>query len=198
SGDAAAILSFIGEASAQGKTGGADKWDPLLLWVRPQPCCLQALAAHVRQASLSALASIGCGTGLLEWLISATTGLSVTGYEVNCGWWSSRYAPPTFIPFTYVDPDDCPPAVPPSHALMCCYFNNGQVFRQYVAAYKGPVLIIIGSVNGSHHHTEPHPLDYVHVHPWILTHTHHISQDDLLACYVRDCSKEGMHREPSV
>nr|XP_053643677.1 uncharacterized protein LOC128696440 [Cherax quadricarinatus] len=184
-GDAAALLSFIAEPSVKGKTNATYKWDPLMLWVRPQPCCLLALAAHVRDLRLSALASVGCGTGLLEWLIHATTGLSVMGYEINSGWWRSRYAPPTFIPLTYVDPDAPTPTVPPTHALMCCYFNNGEVFRQYVAAYEGPALIIIGATDGSHH-TDPRPLDYVHVHPWTLTHTHNISHRDLLACYVRN------------
>lgn len=60
-------------------------------------------------------------------------GLSVVGYEVNAEWWSSKYAPPTFIPLTYADTDAdtdaAPPRVPPTHALMCCYFNNGKAFR---------------------------------------------------------------------
>lgn len=49
-------------------------WDPLLLWARPQPCCLYAISHHVRRAGLSALTSIGCGTGLLEWLLQSLTG----------------------------------------------------------------------------------------------------------------------------
>ncbi|XP_042215320.1 uncharacterized protein LOC121861539 [Homarus americanus] len=93
-GDAAALLTFITEFSDNGEENGTTPWDPLLLWVRPQACCLQVLAAHTRDTNLSALASVGCGTGLLEWLIQATTGLSVIGYEVNGEWWRSRYEPP--------------------------------------------------------------------------------------------------------
>ncbi|KAK4319071.1 hypothetical protein Pmani_009965 [Petrolisthes manimaculis] len=105
-------------------------WDPLLLWVRPQPCCLHAIAGHVRKAGLSALASVGCGTGLLEWLLQALTGVNVIGYEVNEEWWKSKYAPPTFIPLTFTKGTDSPPPlVPPTHALMCCYFNHAHTFQ---------------------------------------------------------------------
>ncbi|XP_071542814.1 uncharacterized protein [Panulirus ornatus] len=130
-GDATALLSLISGSVVPpaGETDRAAPWDPLLLWVQPRPCCLYALAAQVKYAGLSSLASVGCGTGLLEWLIHALTGLSVIGYEVNAGWWTSKYAPPTFIPLTFVDPDAAPPYVPPTHALMCCYFNNGDAFR---------------------------------------------------------------------
>ena len=69
-GEADTILSLI-STFTESKTR---PWDSLLLWVRPQPCCLSALAAHVRAANLSAVASVGCGTGLLEWLVQAITG----------------------------------------------------------------------------------------------------------------------------
>ncbi|KAK7028959.1 hypothetical protein SK128_001474 [Halocaridina rubra] len=51
-------------------------WDPLLLWVKPSLCCLQFLASNVREADVGAVASVGCGTGLLEWLLQATTASS--------------------------------------------------------------------------------------------------------------------------
>ncbi|KAK4304154.1 hypothetical protein Pmani_023874 [Petrolisthes manimaculis] len=147
-------------------------WDPLLLWVRPQPCCLHAIAGHVRKAGLSALASVGCG-------------VNVIGYEVNEEWWKSKYAPPTFIPLTFTKGTDSPPPlVPPTHALMCCYFNHAHAFHEYVSVYEGPALLIIGPTSGSRH-TEPGPLDYQNVYPWTLTHTHRISNTDILACYLR-------------
>ncbi|XP_045112275.1 uncharacterized protein LOC123505178 [Portunus trituberculatus] len=179
-GEAYTILSLV-STFTENKTR---PWDPLLLWVQPQPCCLSALAAHVRAANISALVSVGCGTGLLEWLIQAITGLSVVGYEVNASWWTSKYAPPTFIPLTFVDQEAPPPKVPHTHALMCCYFNNAKVFRQYVSAYEGPVLLIIGATSGDRH-TDPHPLDYVDRDTWRLTLTHRISTHDLLAGYHR-------------
>ncbi|KAG0711785.1 hypothetical protein GWK47_019902 [Chionoecetes opilio] len=196
-GEADAILSLI--CTFTKDETHPQPWDPLLLWVQPQHCCLAALAAHVRGAHLSAVASVGCGTGLLEWLLQAVTGLPVVGYEVNAEWWTSKYAPPTFIPLTYADPDAPPPAVPPTHALMCCYFNNGPVFRQYVAAYKGAALLIIGATSGDRH-TDPHPLDYVDRDSWRLTLTHRISPHDLLAGYLRHPPKarqqHGQHPPP--
>ncbi|XP_068208636.1 uncharacterized protein [Palaemon carinicauda] len=192
-GDAEAVISLVGRSadSANGSSSDTcgenskDPWDPLLLWVRPGHCCLRFLANQVSEAELSSVASVGCGTGLLEWLIQATTGLSVMGYEINGDWWSSKYAPPTFIPLTYVDPEDDPPSVPHCHALMCCYFNNARVFKKYVNAYEGPLLIIIGSTSTAKC-TEPGPHDYKDVHPWTLKATHNITDTDIIACYVRD------------
>ncbi|XP_042865359.1 uncharacterized protein LOC122248967 [Penaeus japonicus] len=184
-GEASHVLSLMADAVHAPQHGRHTHWDPLLLWVRPSHCCIQSIADHVRDAHCDALASIGCGTGLLEWLIHKLTGTSVVGYEINTGWWSSPYSPPTFIPLVFVDSSDPPLAVPPAHALMCCYFNNGEVFRKYVDSYDGPAMIIIGSID-KNRHTEPRPLDYEDIHPWTLTRTHRISDTDLIGFYVRD------------
>ena len=49
-------------------------WDELLLWVRPSECCLQIIGKFITQQKLKGIASIGCGTGLLEWLIQNKIG----------------------------------------------------------------------------------------------------------------------------
>ncbi|XP_066979853.1 uncharacterized protein [Macrobrachium rosenbergii] len=187
-GNVEAVMSLVAPSfDENGNTNKSpkDPWDPLLLWVRPGPCCIHFLAHQVREAEISSIASVGCGTGLLEWMIQTKTGLSVMGYEINGSWWCSKYAPPTFIPLTYVDPEEDPPAAPCTHALMCCYFNNAPVFRKYVDAYEGPLLIIIGSTHKARC-TEPRPYDYIDVHPWTLTSTHNITDVDVIACYIRD------------
>lgn len=56
--------------------------------------------------------------------------------------------------------------------------------RQYVSAYEGPALLIIGATSGERH-TDPHPFDYVDEGTWRLTLTHRISEDDVLAGYLR-------------
>ncbi|XP_076061021.1 uncharacterized protein LOC143036917 [Oratosquilla oratoria] len=152
-GDAASTLDLL---------NASPRYDPLLLWVVPQRCCLDAVADHVRQYGLSCVASVGCGSGLLEWLMAKMTGIDVEGYEVNKEWWTSRYAPPVFLPHKYADPNQDPPTIDSSAALMCCYFNGGDAFRKYVEAYAGPLLIIIGSVGGPRH-TDPGPLDYAQI-----------------------------------
>lgn len=73
-GEADTILSLISTITEEKKR----PWDSLLLWVRPKPCCLAALAEHVRAANISAVASVGCGTGLLEWLVQAHTGIEAS------------------------------------------------------------------------------------------------------------------------
>ncbi|XP_037789716.1 uncharacterized protein LOC119585157 [Penaeus monodon] len=188
-GDASRVLRLMAAATYTPEDRMTTSWDPLLLWVRPERCCIEAIAAHVREGRCRDLVSVGCGTGLLEWLVCALTGISVSGYEINADWWASPYSPPRFIPLVFVEPDAPPPAVPPSHALMCCYFNNGDAFRKYVDSYDGPVMIIIGSID-KNRHTDPRPLDYAHVHPWSLTHTHPITETDLIGFYVRDQLKQ--------
>lgn len=74
-GKADTILSLISTFTEE----EGHPWDSLLLWVRPKPCCLAALAEHVRAANLSAVASVGCGTGLLEWLVHVCTGTDKNG-----------------------------------------------------------------------------------------------------------------------
>ncbi|XP_027233232.1 uncharacterized protein [Penaeus vannamei] len=192
-GDASHVLHLMAAATFTPEDRRTTAWDPLLLWVRPGRCCIEAIADHVREGRCGGLASVGCGTGLLEWLVCALTGISVSGYEVNAAWWASRYSPPRFIPLAFVEPDAPPPAVPPSLALMCCYFNNGDAFRKYVDSYDGPAMIIIGSID-KNRHTDPRPLDYAHVHPWTLTHTHPISDTDLIGFYVRDQLKQDVVR----
>ena len=42
-------------------------------------------------------------------------------------------------------------------ALMFCYFNNGEAFRNYVKYFQGDFIIIIGPKNGAGIHTDPLP-----------------------------------------
>lgn len=52
------------------------------------------------------------------------------------------------------------------------------------------MLLIIGATSGERH-TDPHPFDYVDEGTWRLTLTHRISQDDLLAGYLRHDDQPG-------
>jgi hypothetical protein len=49
---------------------------PLLLWLRPDLAIFELIAKALSNHSISQLISLGCGTGLFEWMIqSAFPGL---------------------------------------------------------------------------------------------------------------------------
>lgn len=45
-----------------------------LIWVWPEEENLKFIAKYVQQFGLSEVCSVGCGTGLFEWLLSECTG----------------------------------------------------------------------------------------------------------------------------
>jgi hypothetical protein len=49
-------------------------YDQLYLWVRPSEDNLHFIKEHTVNAGCCQLVSIGCGSGLLEWLIQTATG----------------------------------------------------------------------------------------------------------------------------
>ena len=71
--------------------------EPLLLWIRPTLSSLEFIRDSLSSLNLSAVSSVGCGCGTLEWLLAAATGLKVRGYEVNRMWWEGEHSTPHFI-----------------------------------------------------------------------------------------------------
>ena len=71
--------------------------EPLLLWIRPTLSSLEFIRDSLSSLNLSAVSSVGCGCGTLEWLLTAATGLKVRGYEVNRMWWEGEHSTPHFI-----------------------------------------------------------------------------------------------------
>ncbi|XP_067006503.1 uncharacterized protein [Anabrus simplex] len=129
----------------------------LYLWVHPTEQDLHYLARELTSAGIQSVLSVGCGTGLLEWLLQSVTGLQVQGLEVDRSWWESPYSPPTFIPLHYADEDDV--VCSPQTALLFCYFNNRPAFLNYVASFTGKCVVVIGPDEGSGRHTDPQPFD---------------------------------------
>ncbi|KAF7270583.1 hypothetical protein GWI33_016474 [Rhynchophorus ferrugineus] len=127
-----------------------------ILWAWPSEENLLFLREALISEHMEGVVSIGCGCGLLEWILQQYTGLSVVGIEVNRPWWESKYSNPSFIPLTYID-DQEDVNLNPSYALLFCYFNSGPDFRQYVKQYSGKMIIIIGPDEGSGRHTDPQP-----------------------------------------
>ncbi|KAK7866156.1 hypothetical protein R5R35_001384 [Gryllus longicercus] len=133
-------------------------YNQLYLWIQPTEEDIQFIGQQVHKQGALVLASVGCGTGLLEWLIQCITGLCVIGIEHDRKWWESRYAPPKFLPLMYAN-EISDGTFPSYSAIMFCYFNNKTAFREYMKLFKGNCLIIIGPEEGSGRHTDPLPFD---------------------------------------
>ena len=165
-----------------------DFHEPLLVWIRPSRDLIKFLDDQLSAVGISKLLSVGCGCGFLERLIDLTsTALSVSGLEVNSGWWESKYSTPHFIPLDYTEPGLIP-TLPEDAALMFCYFNNGDCFNEYLKAFSGNVVILIGPVDGQRHcDPEPYFLRDFNDSRWRLTATHDIRGEgrDHVAVYLR-------------
>lgn len=55
-----------------------DFYGKSFLWIRPSEENLFFIAQAVREENMNEVVSIGCGTGLLEWLIQCATGNDYT------------------------------------------------------------------------------------------------------------------------
>ncbi|CRL05908.1 CLUMA_CG019089, isoform A [Clunio marinus] len=135
------------------------------LWTFPSEYCVTYLKALWKSFNITNVLSIGCGTGLMEFILRESIGIRVTGLEVDKNWWS-RHKP--FIPLKFLDPgqeitskfllDTCL-SKNWNFSLMFCYFNNRKAFDEYVKCYKGNYVIIIGPAANTMRYTEPLPLD---------------------------------------
>ncbi|XP_034247191.1 uncharacterized protein LOC117648649 [Thrips palmi] len=176
--------------------------DPLLLWLQPTMDILRFIGDAARRHGVRDVISVGCGSGLFEWLLASATGLDVLGLEVNRGWWESRYSPPTFLPLVFPDEDGDQSAVEEAlrgrsdSCLMFCYFNDTAAFLEYQRAFRGRLLVVAGPVHASHighaapsaptAHCHPHPFSKDIPSPWKLDASTPIgSTGDYVAVYTR-------------
>lgn len=135
------------------------------LWAWPKTAdCFDWLNVILNANHIKQILSIGCGSGLLEWLISQTTGARVVGLELDKSWWKSTYSPKTFIPMKFTDQpitsqflNDCVQC--DEFALLFCYFNNRDAFQEYVRAFHGDFIFIVGPTDQHHIVTDPNPLN---------------------------------------
>lgn len=136
------------------------------LWAWPNIECFEWLKTILNGNNIEAVLSIGCGSGLLEWLISKINGVRVVGLELDESWWKSKWAPKPFIelkftehPITNQFLQTCIQCDSGNEfALLFCYFNNRDAFHEYVRAFDGNIIIIVGPTSRQHIVTDPNPL----------------------------------------
>ncbi|KAJ9599321.1 hypothetical protein L9F63_010188 [Diploptera punctata] len=161
-------------------------YDQRYLWIRPSEDNLQFIKEAAVNTGCLQIISIGCGSGLLEWLIQQATGLDVIGVEVNREWWESRYAVRNFIPLLYADESQENNVIAnKKSALLFCYFNNGSAFSKYMQQFGGNCLIIIGPGEGRWTHTDPTPFD-IKLENWKLQAFQEVqTTKDFIAIYTK-------------
>lgn len=137
------------------------------LWAWPSIECLHWLKRCLTQNHIRCILSIGCGSGLLEWLIHKSTDVCVTGLELDRSWWKSSYSPKKFVDLRFTDTEltsdflkscaNCTDSQ--AFALLFCYFNSRDAFLQYMKCYEGDFVIIVGPMSENHVVTDPNPLN---------------------------------------
>ncbi|KAK3929453.1 Tyrosine-protein phosphatase non-receptor type 7 [Frankliniella fusca] len=167
--------------------------DPLLLWLQPTRDVLSFIGEVARRLGIRHLVSVGCGSGLFEWLLASATGLEVKGLEVNRGWWESRYSPPTFLNLVFPDDDRDHQTVEEElqgredAGIMFCYFNDTSAFLAYLGVFRGRALLVAGPGPGrTDAHCHPQPFCASIPAPWTLHSSAAIgSTGDFVAVYTR-------------
>lgn len=136
------------------------------LWAWPTVECLQWLKLHLIENRITSILSIGCGSGLLEFLIKKTADVNVVGLELDRPWWSSTYSPRTFVDLKFIEHhitneflNRCIQADAHQFALLFCYFNNRDAFLEYIRAYNGDIIVIVGPNSEQNIVTDPNPLN---------------------------------------
>ncbi|XP_046449716.1 uncharacterized protein LOC124198094 isoform X1 [Daphnia pulex] len=118
--------------------------DEKILWFQPDSDGLNFLHKNLSELGVQGVSSIGCGSGLFEWLIKSSTGLPVIGYEIDQGWWESRYSPPKFLSgISCIEPTTLP-ELNSKFALLFCYFNDSKAFEAYLDSFTGDCVILVG------------------------------------------------------
>lgn len=136
------------------------------LWAWPTVDCLKWMKRVFQENGIENILSIGCGSGLLEWIVSKSSGVRVNGLELDKSWWQSTYSPQTFVNLKFNDTDitndflrKCANIETDKFALLFCYFNNRNAFLEYIRVYEGDFIILVGPMSEEYIVTDPNPLN---------------------------------------
>ncbi|CAH1395372.1 unnamed protein product [Nezara viridula] len=142
--------------------------EPYFLWPKPNKNDLYFISDSMKRLNIERILSIGCGCGLLEWLLMVASGVKVTGIEIDKNYWKSKYARKSFIDLVFPQEEAFSENIcKDNNALMFCYFNDMDAFLEYLNIYPGHCLIIIGPENCGRH-TAPSPYDENIPNEWQL------------------------------
>ncbi|XP_057334348.1 uncharacterized protein LOC130673377 [Microplitis mediator] len=158
-----------------------------LLWVWPSFNDLKWLKKIITDLKFKGIVSVGCGTGLLEWIIQQYLNCDVIGIEVDEPWWQSKYSPRCYLNKIIFTSKKKPANIPPDYALLFCYFNNSAAFESYLTNYSGQLILVIGPATGTNRHTDPLPFDRKFAAlKWKLHDFKKLDNGiDLIAAYIR-------------
>lgn len=103
---------------------------------------INLITTHAKNTQMKGITSIGCGTGLLEWLLTENfEPLSVCGIDVGSplcllpqAYWTISYG--FVMPKRVACVDD-------NRALMFCW-GDGCPWKEYIDGYGGRCVIVIG------------------------------------------------------
>lgn len=168
-----------------------------ILWIWPTGTDLKNLKQILEKLNIQNVLSIGCGSGLLEWLMKAVGdgAFNIYGLERDPNWWRSKYAVRSFIPLNYIEHADlkleasfftdcCSGSLP--CALVFCYFNNRKAFQDYLNVFEGKWLIIIGPQPALGIHTDPNPLQpQLPENQWALYEIINWTEQNVVVFYVK-------------
>ncbi|GAB0097746.1 LOC108097482 [Sergentomyia squamirostris] len=131
-------------------------------WICPTLESLKIIQRQLQNHGIRNILSIGCGSGFFEWILKESCGVRVSGLELDNSWWTSAYAPATFIPLHFTQTPitekflkEC--ASGENFSLLFVYFNNGPAFWEYLEQFPGDFVLIAGPEAGAGIHTNPSP-----------------------------------------
>ncbi|KAH0535570.1 hypothetical protein KQX54_017245 [Cotesia glomerata] len=130
-----------------------------LSWFWPTFNDLQWIRNLLDNFKCKGIVSVGCGTGLLEWIIQQYLNCDVIGIEVDKLWWQSKYSPSFYLNKIIFTSKKSPVNISAEYAVLFCYFNNSEAFKSYLTDYPGHLVVVIGPEKGKNRHTDPRPFD---------------------------------------
>ncbi|KAK0180637.1 hypothetical protein PV327_003000 [Microctonus hyperodae] len=161
-----------------------------LLWVWPTMADLNWIKFIISDCGLDGIVSIGCGTGLLEWIIQQHSQFPVIGVEVDQLWWESPYSPAFYLDnIIFTSKTNSLINIPHNYGILFCYFNNGPAFEDYINNYHGKIVLIIGPIEGQNRSTNPLPSDVIKLKSfgWKLNNIRKLDNNkDCIAVYIRE------------